>query len=210
MILGITTVGTALLSILVFLIIILLLVTMLLYARDKLSPKGDVTLHINDRDLVVSPGSNLLSTLSGNGIFLPSACGGGGTCGMCKCQITEGGGTILPTETGFFSRREQHDNWRLGCQVKIREPLTIKLPESVLGIKKWECEVVSNRNVATFIKEFVVKLPDGEELNFEPGGYIQVDVPKYHTDFKDFIIEEQFRDDWDKYKMWRSEERRVG
>ena len=202
MILGITTVGTALLSILVFLIIILLLVTMLLYARDKLSPKGDVTLHINDRDLVVSPGSNLLSTLSGNGIFLPSACGGGGTCGMCKCQITEGGGTILPTETGFFSRREQHDNWRLGCQVKIREPLTIKLPESVLGIKKWECEVVSNRNVATFIKEFVVKLPDGEELNFEPGGYIQVDVPKYHTDFKDFIIEEQFRDDWDKYKMW--------
>jgi len=202
MILGITTVGTALLSILVFLIIILLLVTMLLYARDKLSPKGDVTLHINDRDLVVSPGSNLLSTLSGNGIFLPSACGGGGTCGMCKCQITEGGGTILPTETGFFTRREQHDNWRLGCQVKIREPLTIKLPESVLGIKKWECEVVSNRNVATFIKEFVVKLPDGEELNFEPGGYIQVDVPKYHTDFKDFIIEEQFRDDWDKYKMW--------
>lgn len=202
MILGITTIGTTLLSILVFLLIILLLVTMLLYARNKLSPQGNVTLHINDRDLVVPPGSNLLTTLSGNGIFLPSACGGGGTCGMCKCQITEGGGSILPTETGFFTRREQRDYWRLGCQVKIREDLKIKLPESVLGIKKWECEVISNRNVATFIKEFVVKLPDGEELNFEPGGYIQIDVPKYKASYKDFEIEEHFRPDWDKFRMW--------
>jgi len=202
MILGFSAIGTTLLSIIVFLIIILLLVVMLLIARDKLSPKGDVTLHINDRELVVSPGSNLLMTLSGNGVFLPSACGGGGTCGMCKCQILEGGGSILPTETGFFTRKEQHEHWRLGCQVKVREPLKIKLPESVLGIKKWQCEVVSNNNVATFIKEFVVKLPEGEQLNFEPGGYIQIDVPKYQTTFRDFIIEEEYRADWDNYKMW--------
>lgn len=202
MVLAVTTLGTLLYSIIVFLLIIMLLVIMLLFARDKLSPKGDVTLHINDRELVVSPGTNLLTTLSGNGIFLPSACGGGGTCGMCRCQIIEGGGSILPTETGFFTRKEQHNNWRLGCQVKIREDLKIKLPESVLGIKKWECEVVSNNNVATFIKEFVVKLPEGEELNFSPGGYIQIDVPKYETSYSDFSIEEEYKSDWDKYKMW--------
>jgi len=202
MVLAVTTLGTLLYSVIVFLIIIMLLVIMLLFARDKLSPKGDVTLQINDRELVVSPGSNLLSTLSGNGIFLPSACGGGGTCGMCRCQLMEGGGSILPTETGFFTRKEQQNHWRLGCQVKIREDLTIKLPESVLGIKKWECEVVSNMNVATFIKEFVVKLPEGESLDFQPGGYIQIDVPKYETSFKDFSIEEEYRSDWDKFKMW--------
>ena len=202
MVLAITTLSTLFNSIIVFLLVILLLVIMLLVAKDRLSPKGDVTLHINDLDLVVSPGSNLLTTLSGNSIFLPSACGGGGTCGMCKCQILDGGGSILPTETGFFTRKEQQDHWRLGCQVRIREPLKIKLPESVLGIKKWECEVISNRNVATFIKEFVVKLPEGEELIFEPGGYIQIDVPKYETSFRDFIIEDQFKADWDSYKMW--------
>jgi Na+-transporting NADH:ubiquinone oxidoreductase subunit F len=202
MLLGFSTVITTLLSIVVFLIIILLLVVMLLYARDKLSPKGDVTLNINDHELVVTPGSNLLMTLSGNGVFLPSACGGGGTCGMCRCQVMEGGGSILPTETGFFTRKEQHENWRLGCQVKVREPLKIHLPESVLGIKKWECEVVSNRNVASFIKEFVVRLPEGEHMNFEPGGYIQIDVPKYQTSFKDFNIDDEYRPEWDKYKMW--------
>ena len=151
MILALSTGGTILYSIIVFLIIILFLVSVLLYARDKLTPKGLVNLHINDREMEVSPGSNLLSTLTGNGIFLPSACGGGGTCGMCKCQIIEGGGSILPTETGFFTRKEQQNHWRLGCQVKIRENLTIQVPEEVMGIKKWECEVVSNRNVATFI-----------------------------------------------------------
>jgi Na+-transporting NADH:ubiquinone oxidoreductase subunit F len=202
MILAITTAGTLLYSIFVFLVVILLLVSMLLFAKDKLSPKGDITLHINDRDMIVSPGSNLLTTLSGNGIFLPSACGGGGTCGMCRCQIMEGGGSILPTETGFFTRKEQHDHWRLGCQVKIREPLKIKVPEAVLGIKKWECEVVSNRNVATFIKEFIVRLPDGEHLNFEPGGYIQIDVPRFEAGFSDFDIDNEYRPDWDDYKMW--------
>lgn len=202
MVLVVTTLNTLLYSIIVFLIIIMVLVFILLIARDKLSPKGDVTLQINDREFVVSPGSNLLSTLSSNGVFLPSACGGGGTCGMCKCRIVEGGGSILPTETGFFTRKEQQDNWRLGCQVKVRENLKIKVPEAVLGIKKWQCEVVSNRNVATFIKEFVVKLPEGESLDFEPGGYIQIDVPKFQANFKDFDIGVEFRDDWEKYKMW--------
>ena len=202
MILALSTAGTILYSIVVFLLVILLLVSVLLIARNKLSPKGEVQLQINDRQVTVSPGSNLLSTLSGNGIFLPSACGGGGTCGMCKCQIESGGGSILPTETGFFTRKEQHANWRLGCQVKVREDLIIKVPEAVLGIKKWECEVVSNWNVATFIKEFVVRLPEGESLDFLPGGYIQVDVPRYEATFKDFLIEDQYSEDWDKYKMW--------
>ena len=187
----------------VFLFVILLLVSMLLYARKKLTPQGDVTLKINDEEHTVSPGSTVLSTLSNLEVYLPSACGGGGTCAMCKVQVLEGGGTILPTETGFFTRKEQQNNWRLGCQVKIREDMTIKVPEEVMGIKKWECEVVSNRNVATFIKEFVVRLPEGEKLNFQSGGYVQIDVPKIEVDFsKDFEIEEQFRDEWDKFKMW--------
>jgi Na+-transporting NADH:ubiquinone oxidoreductase subunit F len=202
MVLAITTGTTVLYSIIVFLLVILMLVSVLLVARDKLSPKGEVHLNINARELNVSPGANLLSTLSSNGIFLPSACGGGGTCGMCKCQITEGGGSILPTETGFFTRKEQHNHWRLGCQVKIRENLTIKVPEAVMGIKKWECEVVSNRNVATFIKEFVVRLPEGEAMDFAPGGYIQIDVPKYESSFRDFQIEDQYRGDWEHFKMW--------
>jgi Na+-transporting NADH:ubiquinone oxidoreductase subunit F len=202
MILAISSGGTILYSIIVFLIIILLLVSVLLFAKDKLTPKGEVLIQINDRQLNVSPGSNLLTTLTGNDVYLPSACGGGGTCGMCKIQIISGGGSILPTETGFFTRREQNDNWRLGCQVKVKENLVLKVPESILGIKKWECEVISNHNVATFIKEFVVKLPEGESLIFKPGEYIQIDVPKYEADYKDFDIENQFRDEWDKYKMW--------
>ena len=202
MILAITTGSTILYSIIVFLLVIIALVSILLIAKAKLSPQGEVKLKINDKELNVSPGSSLLSTLTGNGIFLPSACGGGGTCGICKCQVTDGRGSILPTETDFFTHKEQQNNWRLGCQVKIRESITVKVPESVMGIKKWECEVVSNRNVATFIKEFVVKLPEGESLDFTPGGYIQIDVPKYETSFRDFIIEDQFRGDWDLYKMW--------
>ena len=193
------------LAIIVFLVIILLLVGLLLYAKAKLSPSGLVKLDINngDRELEVEPGSSILATLSNNKIFLPSACGGGGTCGMCKCQVFEGGGTILPTETGFFTRKQQQNNWRLGCQVKIKEDIKIGIPEEVLGIKKWECEVVSNRNVATFIKEFVVKLPDGETLNFKSGGYIQIDIPKCEVDYsKDIEIEKEFHEDWDALKIW--------
>jgi Na+-transporting NADH:ubiquinone oxidoreductase subunit F len=198
-----STLSIILISIGVFLFVILLLVVMLLYARYKLTPQGDVQLKVNDKEFTVSPGSTLLSTLSANDIFLPSACGGGGTCGMCKCQVLEGGGTILPTETGFFTRKEQKQNWRLGCQVKLRENMTIQIPEEVMGIKKWECEVLSNHNVATFIKEFVVKLPEGEKLNFKSGGYIQIDVPRLEVDFsKDIDVEERFRDEWDRYNMW--------
>ena len=198
-----STLTVILVSAAVFLFVILLLVIMLLYARYKLTPQGDVQLKVNDKEFTVSPGSTVLSTLGSNDIYLPSACGGGGTCGMCKCQVIEGGGTILPTETGFFTRKEQQQQWRLGCQVKIRENMTIQIPEEVMGIKKWECEVVSNHNVATFIKEFVVKLPEGEKLNFKSGGYIQIDVPKIEVDFsKDIDVEERFRDEWDKYQMW--------
>ncbi|MEW5846178.1 MAG: NADH:ubiquinone reductase (Na(+)-transporting) subunit F [Bacteroidota bacterium] len=191
-------------AIAVFLLIILLLVAVLLYAKTKLTPQGKVKLVINDEHtLEVDPGGTILSTLSNNGVFLPSACGGGGTCGMCRCRVLEGGGSILPTEVGFFTRKQQNDHWRLGCQVKIREDLKIEIPEEVLGIKKWECEVVSNRNVATFIKEFVVKLPEGEKLHFRSGGYIQIDVPKVEVDFaKDIFVEPEYRDEWDRYKMW--------
>jgi len=201
-----TTIGTGLLitvSILVFLLIILLLVAVLLYAKKKLTPEGLVQLEINgEKTIEVEPGSNILSTLSANQIFLPSACGGGGTCGLCKCQVIEGGGEILPTEVGYFSRREQQNFWRLGCQVKVRNNIKVKVPEAVLGIKKWECEVVSNHNVATFIKEFIVKLPEGEVLQFESGGYIQIDVPKISVNFTDMAVEDEYRDEWDKYKMW--------
>ena len=188
---------------LIFLIVIITLVMMLLYAKAKLSPSGPVIITINgEKELSANGGSSLLSTLSEARLFLPSACGGGGTCGMCKCQVIEGGGSILPTEVGFFTRKQIHENWRLGCQVKVRESLKIEIPKEIFGIKKWECEVISNRNVATFIKEFVVKLPDGEDLDFVSGGYIQIDVPKIEIDFRDMDVEPEYRGDWDALKMW--------
>jgi len=195
---------TLVVGIIFFFILIILLVFLLLFAKSKLTQTGPVKITINDEKVIeTTAGTNLLSTLSNQKIFLPSACGGGGTCGMCKCQVIEGGGEILPTEIGFFTRKQILQNWRLGCQVKVRSDMKIQVPEEVLGIKKWECEVISNRNVATFIKEFVVKLPEGETLNFRSGGYIQIDVPKCEVDFsKDIYVEEEYRDEWDKYKMW--------
>ncbi|MBN1251786.1 MAG: NADH:ubiquinone reductase (Na(+)-transporting) subunit F [Bacteroidales bacterium] len=190
-------------SIVVFLVIVLLLVALLLYAKAKLLPSGEVKININsETDLVVSPGNTLLSTLSNSKILLPSACGGGGTCGMCKCQVIEGAGDILPTEKPFFSRKEQQNNYRLACQVKVKQDMKIEIPHEVMGIKKWECEVVSNHNVATFIKEFVVRLPEGETLDFRSGGYIQIDVPKIDVSFKDMDIEKEYNEDWDKFNMW--------
>lgn len=188
----------------VFLLIIIALVIMLLFAKKKLTPQGNVKIKINEDDPIeIEPGSSLLQALSEQKIFVPSACGGGGTCGMCKCRITEGGGSILPTETGFFTRKEQQNYWRLACQVKVRNDMDIELPAEVMGVKKWECEVVSNKNVATFIKEFVVKLPEGENLDFLSGGYIQIDVPKIDVDYsKDIEVEEEFREDWDQLKLW--------
>jgi Na+-transporting NADH:ubiquinone oxidoreductase subunit F len=190
-------------SIAIFLAVIILLVGILVYARKKLMPQGKVNITINDeKQLVVDPGSTLLSTLANHEIYLPSACGGAGTCAMCKCQVLEGGGSILPTEVGYFTRKEQMSNWRLGCQVKVREDLKIHVHPEIFGIKKWECEVVSNKNVATFIKEFVVRLPKGENLDFKSGGYIQIDVPIIEVDFKDIEISEKYRGEWDKFKMW--------
>jgi Na+-transporting NADH:ubiquinone oxidoreductase subunit F len=190
-------------SIIVFLVIILILVTILLYARKKLVAQGEVTLNINSKkDLMVQPGSSILSTLSQEKIYLPSACGGQGTCGMCKCKVLEGGGDMLSTEKPHFTRSQQQDNFRLGCQVKVKEDMKIEIPEEIFGIKKWECEVISNNNVATFIKEFVVKLPDDETLNFRSGGYIQIDVPKCIVDYKDIDVLPDFSEDWNKMKLW--------
>ena len=192
-----------LVSIIVFFVVILTLVSVLLYAKSRLTPSGEVTLTVNEkREITTKPGSTVLSTLSDNKIYLPSACGGGGTCAQCKCQVVEGGGSILPTEKDFFTRKEQQENWRLGCQVKLRENMKIRVPEEVLGIKKWECEVVSNRNVATFIKEFIVRLPEGESMDFRSGGYIQIDVPKIDVDFKDIEVQEAFREEWNQFGMW--------
>ena len=197
-----TTIVTT--GIVVFLIVILILVGILLFAKAKLTAKGDVKISINngDRVITIEPGSSLLSTLAGQKIFLPSACGGKGSCGMCKCQVDSGAGSILPTETGFFSYKQQHENWRLACQVKVKENIEMRIPESVMGIKKWECTVVSNRNISTFLKEFVVKLPEGENLKFKSGGYIQIDVPALDVDFKDMIIDEKYKGDWEKMKMF--------
>lgn len=203
MILNISIGLVVLISIVVFLTIIMLLVSVLLFARKKLMPSGEVKLTINEeKEFTVNPGSTILSTLANEKIFLPSACGGGGTCAMCKCQVFEGGGTILPTEVGYFTRKEANNNWRLACQVKIKEDMKIGIPKEVFGIKKWECEVVSNRNVATFIKEFIVRLPEGETMDFQSGGYIQIDVPKCKVDFSGIEVDEEYRGDWDNFDMW--------
>lgn len=205
------SVSTILISVVVFTLVTVLLVTILLQAKARLSPSGPVKLNINGEVSEVESGNTLLSTLSNNKIFLPSACGGGGTCGMCRCQVTEGGGEILPTETGFFNRKQIQDNWRLGCQIKVKGDMTVKVPEEIFGIKKWECEVVSNYNVASFIKEFVVKLPEGENLDFLAGGYIQIDVPALEVDYTNFDITahprlgkqpNEFQGEWDKFKLW--------
>lgn len=188
-------------AIVAFLAVTLFLVILLLVAKAKLTTSGKVTIDINSGKKVVEVdgGSSLLATLAGANIFLPSACGGKGACGQCKCQVLEGGGDILPTEVGFFNRKQIRDHWRLGCQVKVKDNMKIAVPDSVLSIKKWECEVVSNHNVATFIKEFVVKLPEGENLNFRSGGYIQIDVPAITVDFKDIDVDPEYRADWEKY-----------
>lgn len=192
-------------SIVIFLLFNLLLVYIILLAKAKLMPSGLVKITINgEEDIETEAGSSLLTTLSNKKIFLPSACGGGGTCAMCRCQVLSGGGTILSTETPYFTRKEQQENWRLGCQVKVKQDMEIKIPEEIFGIKKWECEVVSNDNVATYIKELVVKLPEGEFLNFQSGCYIQIDVPACEINFKGdlYKIDDRFQDDYDKFKIW--------
>lgn len=205
---------TMIFAVVVFTAVILALSFMLIYARKRLVPQGDVKIIINgdeENPLLVQPGSSLLSALSERSIFLPSACGGGGTCAMCECHVDAGGGDVLPTEMNHLTRREVAEHKRLACQVKVRQDMRIRIPEEIFGIKKWECEVVSNYNVATFIKEFVVRLPEGEHLEFESGGYIQIDVPKIEVDFKGMDITahprmgkkpDEFRPEWDKFQLW--------
>lgn len=190
-------------SVIAFLAITLILVVAILVAKSKLLPSGNVKLTINEeREAEVAIGGTLLNTLQSENIYLSSACGGSGSCGQCRCQVMEGGGEILPTETGFFSRKEQKEHWRLACQTKVKEDMKIKVPDSVFGVKEWECEVVSNNNVSTFIKEFVVKLPEGEKMDFAPGSYAQISIPKYDIKYSDYDIQDKFKDDWDRYDMW--------
>ena len=198
-------------SIVVFFTATFALVSMLLFAKAKLVPSGPVKLKINNQNNVeVNSGGTLLSTLGNNKIFLPSACGGGGTCIQCRCRVLEGGGEILPTEAPHFSRKEIADGWRLGCQVKVKEDMTIEVPEEVFGIKKWEATVVRNWNVASFIKEFVIEIP--EEMNYKAGGYIQIEIPRGDIDYKDIDISahpeehpedrDKFKLEWDKFNLW--------
>ena len=192
---------TVLSAICVITIVTLLLVALLLAIKAKLTPSGTVRIDINDgkKVLEVAQGGDLLHTLADEKIFLPSACGGKANCGQCKVRVLEGGGTILPTEEGFFSRREIKDNWRLGCQVKIKDNIKIAVPESALSVKKLECEVISNENVATFIKEFTVRLPEGENIEFKSGEYIQIDIPEYEADFSDMGVDPIYMGDWEKF-----------
>jgi Na+-transporting NADH:ubiquinone oxidoreductase subunit F len=195
---------TILTSVAVFTGVILFLVIGLMIAGKKLQPAGMMTIDINDgkKTIEVEPGQTLLSALSNNDIFLPSACGGGGTCAMCKCHVNEGGGSLLPTEEGSVTKAEAKENVRLGCQVKVKSDMKIEVEDDVLEIKKFEATVVSNKNVATFIKELILKLPEGVDLNFRAGGYIQIDIPEYDIKFSDFDIEEEYRDAWDAFKLW--------
>ncbi|MBR2456295.1 MAG: NADH:ubiquinone reductase (Na(+)-transporting) subunit F [Bacteroidaceae bacterium] len=194
-------------SIGVFLGIILLLVIILLVAKQYLTPSGKVKLTINGKtELEVEQGSSLLNTLSTNGVYLSSACGGKGSCGQCKCQVVEGGGEILDSEKGHFTRKQQKDNWRLGCQVKVKGDMAVKVDESVLGVKEYECTVISNKNVATFIKEFKVQLPEGAHMDFIPGSYAQIQIPKFSIDYdKDFdksLIGDEYLPAWEKFGLF--------
>lgn len=205
---------TIVLAVVVFSLVILALSFMLIAAKKRLVPQGEVKIVINgdvENPLMVQPGSSLLTALGDKDIFLPSACGGGGTCAMCECHIHAGGGDVLPTELNHLTRKEVAEHKRLACQVKVRQDMEISIPEEIFGIKKWDCEVVSNYNVATFIKEFVVRLPEGENMDFESGGYIQIDVPVIECDFKDIDITShprmgkkpnEFQGEWDQFKMW--------
>ena len=187
-----------------FTAIVLSLVAIILIARSKLVSSGDVTIEINgERTVTVAAGSKLLNTLSANGIFLSSACGGGGTCAQCKCIVESGGGEMLPTEESHFTKREAKEGWRLSCQTPVKQDMKIEVPEEVFGVKKWECTVESNPNVATFIKELTLKLPEGENVDFRAGGYVQLECPPHTVHYKDFDIQPEFRGDWDKFNLWK-------
>lgn len=198
--------GTAIGGVIMFTIIIMSLVAVILVARSKLVSSGDVTIRINDNpdnDVVTPAGGKLLQTLANEGIFLSSACGGGGTCGQCRCKVTEGGGSILPTEEGHFTQGEIRDNMRLACQVAVKQDMKIEIDPEFFDVQKWECEVISNDNVATFIKELTLKIPEGEVVPFRAGGYVQLEAPSHTVHYKDFDIAKEYHEDWDNFNLWR-------
>lgn len=189
-----------------FTTVILVLVALILAAKAILLPAGNITIEINgdkDKMLSVPTGGKLLGTLADQKIFIPSACGGGGSCGQCKVQILSGGGDVLPTEFGHLSRRQVKEGYRLGCQVAVKQNLQIVIPPEIFSVKKWQCTVRSNRNVATFIKELVLELPPGESVAFKAGGYIQIECPPHEIEYKNFDIDPEYRGDWDKYNVWQ-------
>ncbi len=197
---------TLFIALFVFAVVILLLVTLLLVLRSKLVKQGKVTISINDdQRLEVESGGSLISTLGDQGIHLPSACGGKGSCGQCRCRVLKGGGSILPTEVGFFTRKEIAEGWRLGCQTKVKEDMSLAIPQSILSVKEYECTVISNRNVATFIKEFRVQLPAGEHMDFKPGSYAQIRIPTFKIDYNDYdrsLIGDEYLPAWEHMKMF--------
>ena len=194
------------LGILVFTIAVNTMVLIILGARRLLVSTGNITIEMNDsaKSVVVQAGGKLLQTLAAQNLFLSSACGGKGTCEQCKCQVLEGGGSILPTEEIYFTNKEKKEGWRLSCQVPVKDNMQIIVPDEVFGAKKWECEVISNDNVATFIKELVLKLPEGEEVGFKAGGYVQMEIPPYSLDYKSFDISEEYHDDWERFGVWEN------
>ena len=194
------------LGVLIFTIIVMILVAVILVARSWLIPPGEVTLNINDdpdKSLSVNPGDKLLGVLGNHDIFIPSACGGGGTCAQCRVKIKSGGGDILPTETAHINKREAKEGYRLSCQVNVKQDMSLDLPAEIFSISKWECQVISNKSRATFIKELVLALPEGADLDFRAGGYIQIDAPPHVAQYKTMEIDEEFRGDWDKYNLWQ-------
>jgi len=199
-------VNLILLGVIMFTVIVILLVIIILFAKSKLVASGDAEILINDdedKKLTVPIGDKLLNVLGDNEIFVPSACGGGGTCGQCRLVVTEGGGDVLPTEKALLNRKEVREHVRLSCQVPVKGNMKIEIPPEIFDVKKWECTVRSNCNVATFIKELVLELPEGEHVNFRAGGYIQIEAPAHELSYKDFDIEEEYREDWDKFDLWR-------
>lgn len=185
--------------------VVMSLVFVILFARKLLVSTGDVTIEINgdpEKSITTAAGGKLLNTLADSGIFLSSACGGGGTCAQCRCKVVEGGGSMLSTEAGHFTRGEAAEGWRLSCQTAVKQDMKIEVPAEFFGVKRWECEVISNDNVATFIKELVLKLPEGEEVDFRAGGYVQFEIPPYEIDYKDIDVEDEYRGDWDKFGVF--------
>lgn len=194
---------TFILGITLFTMIVLTLVSIIVFARSKLVSSGDVNITINGEKTVTVPaGGKLLQTLAAEKLFVPSACGGGGTCAQCRVKVHSGGGAILPTEQGHINKREATCGDRLSCQVAVKQDMEIEVPEEVFGVKKWRCKVRSNDNVATFIKELILELPEGEDVNFRAGGYIQIEAPKYSLSYKDFEVAKEYHEDWDRFKIW--------